>query len=144
MNILKVKEQGNSLQVTFDNNSVVTCPKVNSNIEYEMVKEWLANGGVIEDEFTPEELEAQTQAVAKVARVEALANLTVEVNGHVFDANETARTNMMAAILSAELIGKTEESWKLADNSVTVVTLAQLKEALALAIQAVGEIVKGQ
>lgn len=61
MNILKVKEQsgGNSLQVTFDNNSVVTCPKVNSNIEYKMVKEWLANGGVIEDEFTPEELEAQ-------------------------------------------------------------------------------------
>lgn len=145
MNILKVKEQsgGNSLQVTFDNNSVVTCPKVNSNIEYEMVKEWLAKGGVIEDEFTPEELEAQAEAVAKVVRTQELANLTVEVNGHVFDANETARTNMMAAILSAELIGKTEESWKLADNSVVLVTLAQLKEALALAIQAVGEIVKG-
>lgn len=141
--ILKVKEQGNSLQVTFDNGSQVSCPKVNSNIEYELVKEWLANGGVIEAEFTPEELEAQAEAVAKVVRTQELANLTVEVNGHVFDANETARTNMMAAILSAELIGKTEESWKLADNSVVLVTLAQLKEALALAIQAVGEIVKG-
>lgn len=143
MNILKVKEQGSCLSVTFDNGSQVSCPKVNSNIEYEMVKEWLANGGVTEDEFTPEELEAQAEAVAKVVRTQELANLTVEVNGHVFDANETARTNMMAAILAAELIGKTEESWKLADNSVVVVTLAQLKEALALAIQAVGEIVKG-
>lgn len=81
--------------------------------------------------------------VTKESRIAGLANLTVEVDGHVFDANETARNNMMAAILSAELIGKTEESWKLADNSVVVVTLAQLKETLAKAIQAVGEIVKG-
>ena len=67
MNILKVKEQsgGNSLQVTFNNNSVVSCPKVNSNIEYELVKEWLAIGGVIEDEFTTEELEAQATIISK-------------------------------------------------------------------------------
>lgn len=65
-------------------------------------------------------------------------------NGNTFDANETARTNMMAAILSADLIGKTEESWKLADNSTETITLNELKQALALAIQAVGEIVKGE
>ena len=65
MNILKVKEQGNSLAVTFDNNSVVTCPKINSNIEYEIVKEWIAIGGVIEEEFTPEELEAQATISTK-------------------------------------------------------------------------------
>ena len=65
MNILKVKEQGNCLSVTFEDGSLVTCPKVNSNIEYEMVKEWLANGNTIEPEFTEEELEAQATIINK-------------------------------------------------------------------------------
>lgn len=62
-------------------------------------------------------------------------------NGNVFDGNETARNNMLSAITSAEFIGKTEEYWKLADNSTVLVQLPELKEALALAIQEVGRIV---
>ena len=63
-------------------------------------------------------------------------------NGNVFDGNESARINMTSAIMSAELINKTEESWKLADNSIKLVSLDELKEALALSIQEVGNIVK--
>ena len=48
---------------------------------------------------------------------------------------------MISAILSADLIGKTEETWKLADNTTVLVTLMELKQALALAIQEVGRIV---
>ena len=63
-------------------------------------------------------------------------------NGNTFDGNETARNNMLSVITSAEFIGKTEEYWKLADNSTVLVQLPELKEALALAIQEVGNIVK--
>ena len=63
-------------------------------------------------------------------------------NGNVFDGNETARINMTSAIMSAELINKTEDYWKLADNSTKLITLDELKEALALSIQEVGNIVK--
>lgn len=63
-------------------------------------------------------------------------------NGTVLDGNETARNNMLSAIVSAELINKTEEYWKLADNSIKLLSLDELKEALALSIQEVGIIVK--
>lgn len=63
-------------------------------------------------------------------------------NGNTFDGNLEARTNMTSAILSAEVTGKTEDEWKLADNSKKVIQLSELKEALALAIQEVGNIVK--
>lgn len=63
-------------------------------------------------------------------------------NGNEFDGNETARNNILSAITSAEFIGKTEEYWKLADNSTVLVQLPELKEALALSIQEVGNIVK--
>jgi len=62
-------------------------------------------------------------------------------NGNTFDGNETARNNMTSAIISADVIGRTEEYWKLADNTVKLIQLAELKEALALSIQEVGSIV---
>ena len=88
------------------------------------------------------ELEAQTKIELKSAKELALNSITVMVNGNSFDGNETARTNMISAILSADLIGKTEETWKLADNTTVLVTLMELKQALALAVQEVGRIVK--
>ena len=60
----------------------------------------------------------------------------------MFDGNEAARNNMLSAIVSAELINKTEEYWKLVDKSIKLVSLDELKEALALSIQEVGNIVK--
>ena len=87
------------------------------------------------------ELEAQTKIELKAAKELALNSITVTVNGNSFDGNETARGNMSSAILSAEIIGKTEDTWKLADNSEVIVPIGDLKEALALSIQEVGRIV---
>ena len=73
-----------------------------------------------------------------------LTNLVVTTsNGNKFDGNLDARVNMLSSIQSAELIGKTEEYWKLADNSVVLISVTELKEALTLAIQKVGKIVTG-
>lgn len=87
------------------------------------------------------ELEAQAKTELKAAKELALNSITVEVNGKVFDGNETARGNMTSAILSAEIIGKTKDTWKLADNTSAVITIDELKQALALSIQEVGRIV---
>ena len=87
------------------------------------------------------ELEAQTKIELKAAKELALNSIMVTVNGNSFDGNETARGNMTSAILSAEVIGKTDDTWKLADNTSAVVTVQELKEALALSIQEVGRIV---
>ena len=82
------------------------------------------------------------ESVLKQAKADALNSITVTTkNGNTFDGNETARGNITSAILSAEVIGKTDDTWKLADNTSAVVTVQELKEALALSIQEVGRIV---
>ena len=87
---------------------------------------------------TAEDIAAQ----AKAAKVEALNTITVTTStGKVFDGNETARLNMLSAITAAGIVGQNSANWKLADNTVATVTLDELKQALALAIQRVGEIV---
>lgn len=100
----------------------------------------------IPTEYELAEIEAQKQVQIvqelKYAKTQALNTIVVTVNDKTFDGNETARTNMISAILSADLIGKTEETWKLADNTKVLVTLVELRQALALAIQEVGRIVK--
>ncbi len=71
-----------------------------------------------------------------------LNNLTVTTSkGNTFNGDETARNNMLSAINSADFVGKTEEHWKLADNSVKLINIDELREALALSIQEVGKIV---
>ena len=97
-----------------------------------------------EYELAAIEVQKQVQIVQelKYAKTQALNTIVVTVNDKTFDGNETARTNMISAILSADLIGKTEETWKLADNTKVLVTLVELRQALALAIQEVGRIVK--
>ena len=83
------------------------------------------------------------ESVLKQAKTDALNSITVTTkNGNTFDGNETARGNMTSAILASEVIGMTEDTWKLADNSEVLVTITELKEALALSIQEVGRIVK--
>ena len=94
----------------------------------------------VEDEILKNEYETMQSKAEKALRLSQLVVTTT--NGNVFDGNETARNNMLSAIVSAELINKTEEHWKLADNSTKLVSLDELKEALALSIQEVGSIVK--
>ena len=68
MEIQSVKIQGNGYLL----NGYMSVPQANGNREYELIKEWLAQGNVPEPEFTEEELQAQSTAKAKA---EALAYL---------------------------------------------------------------------
>ena len=77
----------------------------------------------------------------KSAKLIALDNIVVDVDGKLFDGNETARLNIMSAIQASELFRLTETGWKLADNTAVLVTLGELKMALALSMQEVGRIV---
>ena len=102
------------------------------------------------DDITAEEIEMGNLLVKDYLSKNGNSEKNVRLNniivttsaGNQFDGNETARNNMVSAIMSAELIGKTEDEWKLADNSTKLIQLSELKEALALAIQEVGNIVK--
>jgi len=90
------------------------------------------------------ELDQQVIDDAKQAKVEALATLVITTSfGNTFDGNETARNNMLSAIQASTFTGTTTANWRMANNTVVSVTLDELKEALTLAIQAVGVIVVG-
>jgi len=83
-------------------------------------------------------------AEAKQAKLDALAVLTITTsNGNKFDANDVARQDMLSAIDASATLGLTEQAWKMSDNSWVTITLAELKEASALAIQAKGAILSG-
>ena len=137
MEIQTIKIQGQGYLL----NGTMSVPKADGNKEYELIKQWLAEGNTPEPEFTEEELTAREQAKLKQAKAQALTQIVVEVEDMSFDGNETARLNMISAIQASELLGQTESPWKLADNMVQTVTTAELKQALALAIQEVGRIV---
>lgn len=120
---------------------------VSYSINAEEYKQWIAEGNEPEPEFTDEEVAAklavETYNIAKAAKELALNSITVEVNGKVFDGRAKDQVNIMAAIQAAELLNKTEETWVLNDDTKQIVTVEELKLALALAIQRVGEIVRG-
>lgn len=100
---------------------------------------------IVKDFRSNEEIELakieRIKSDLKSAKKLALDNIVVDVDGKLFDGNETARLNIMSAIQASELFGLAETGWKLADNSSTLVTLDELKTALALSIQEVGRIV---
>ena len=127
--------------------------KVNENSFFpkencELVKQWIAEGNNPEAEFTDEEVAAklavETYNITKAAKEIALNSITVEVNGKVFDGRAKDQVNIMAAIQASEVLGETSTEWVLNDNSKAVVTVGDLKMVLALSIQKVGQIVKGE
>jgi len=90
----------------------------------------------------PLKMQAEKALETKQTKVTALQTITVTTSsGNIFDGNESARINMVSVIAVADIAGITEKQWKLADNTVKLITLAELKEALLLAILAVGEII---
>ena len=76
---------------------------------------------------------------AKAERAAAVAALTVEVDGMVFDGDEKAQERMARAVLMAETPEETIE-WVLADSTVAIVTAAQLRRACRAAGKAMGEL----
>lgn len=78
----------------------------------------------------------------KSIKEDALNTLTVTTTaGNVFDADGKALINMLSALTASSTLGLTETYWRLADNSTALVSVDELKEAQALAIQAVGNVV---
>lgn len=138
--VIKTVKEINNKKGYLINNCISFVIDENSEL-LDSVKQWVKDGGIIEPEFTEEELESQRLAELKRAKTDALTKIVVEVNGKAFDGNEPARLNMISAIQASELLGVTDNAWKLADNSVATVTVDELKQTLALAIQEVGRIV---
>ena len=60
--------------------------------------------------------------------------------GKTFDGDEKSQDRMLRAINIAVIAGQTETEWKLADNTIVMVTLDELKEALTLAGQEMSRI----
>ena len=60
--------------------------------------------------------------------------------GKIFDGDETSQDRMVRAIQIASITGLTETQWKLANNEIVMVSLDELKEALALAGQEMSRI----
>lgn len=76
------------------------------------------------------------------SKQELLAGIIVTVStGKVFDGDELSQTRMARALQIAEYTGAVKTDWKLHDNTVKSVTIAELQEALSLAMVRVGEIV---
>lgn len=83
--------------------------------------------------FTQSEIEAIQRSRAKLerqARVDAIKVTTA--SGKVFDGDEVSQTRMARAIVAMQATNTTSTSWVLADNTPTLVTVAELVEALAL------------
>ena len=79
-------------------------------------------------EPTEEELAAQALEHAKAERAAAVASITVEVDGMVFDGDEKAQERMARAVSMADSLDE-ETEWVLADSTVAIVTAAQLRRA---------------
>ena len=87
----------------------------------------------------------QLIAEAKAQKAEALANIAVEISsGKVFDGNETARSDMASALTLAQLTNQATTQWKLANNQWSEVTIAEMTEALHLALLEKGRIIGGE
>ena len=77
----------------------------------------------------------ETSALSKLQVKNKLEKLCVKIStGKVFDANLEARQNLVDAIIATDFLKINETKWRMFDNSETVVTLDELKEAHALAI----------
>ena len=71
MEIKSVKIQGQGYLL----NGSMSVPQANGNREYELIKEWLAQGNVPEPEFTEEELAQQAKEQARQEALFTIAQL---------------------------------------------------------------------
>lgn len=83
---------------------------------------------------TEEEIAAQMLAQAKAERAEYVSKIIVEVEGLLFDGDETSQDRMARSCVALN-DGETVQ-WVLADNSIAQVTKEQLRQALRLAGEA--------
>lgn len=66
--------------------------------------------------------------------------IKVAINTKVFDGDELSQERMLRAINAAEILQQDSVLWKLSDNSVAEVSIAELKEAFRIAVQEMSNI----
>lgn len=97
--------------------------------------------GPVEPYVAPVPTPEQILAEKKRQRQAIVDAITVTTStGKVFDGNEDAQSRMSRAIQAAQIANIPSTTWVLANNVPTVVTLAELQEALVLSMQAMGAI----
>lgn len=117
MNIQTVEQQGSGYLV----NNKMHVPNSPGNMDYWGIQEWINKGGIVEPEFTLEELaEKQYQeelAAWKQQRQIAVDNIEATYNGVVYQGDEVSQTRMSRAI-AALPDDVTTIDWVAKDNSV--------------------------
>lgn len=78
--------------------------------------------------FSDEEVAMKQLLTAKAEREEFVSKIVVEVDGMMFDGDEVSQDRMARSIIALDLGEKVQ--WVLADNTIKMVTRAQLREAL--------------
>ena len=104
--------------------------------------QWYEGEDLLEGEGTEpvlepvDESEEAELARLRAERAEAVSKITVEVDGMVFDGDETSQDRIARTITAATAAGYGPEdttTWVLHDNTVAEVTIKQLSEALLAA-----------
>lgn len=110
----------------------VIFPMDETNADYQEFLQWSRQGGQLppRPEYVPDHY-----AEWKDERAAAVAAITVEVDGLVFDGDDDSQNRMARAVTAADLLTDTTP-WTLHDNSVVTVTALQLKTACRLAGEA--------
>jgi hypothetical protein len=78
--------------------------------------------------FSDEEVAMKQLLTAKAEREEYVKRIVVEVDDMMFDGDEVSQDRMARSIIALDLGEKVQ--WVLADNTIKMVTRAQLREAL--------------
>lgn len=87
---------------------------------------WYRKGSA--PKFSDEEVAMKQLVIAKAEREDYVSKIVVEVDGMLFDGDETSQDRMARSIIALDLGEKVQ--WVLADNTIKMVTRAQLREAL--------------
>lgn len=78
--------------------------------------------------FSDEEVAMKQLLAAKAEREDYVKRIVVEVDGMMFDGDEVSQDRMARSIIALDLGEKVQ--WVLADNTIKMVSRAQLREAL--------------
>ena len=125
-NIYSISSEYEATSIEVESNNIEFIPGYNK----------IYNGIDIVDVIDENYNNIKNSITAKNNKINNVATILVTtISGKVFDGDEKSQDRMVRAIQVAAITGLTETQWKLADNSIVMVTLDELKEALALAGQ---------
>lgn len=98
-----------------------------------------------QEEVIEKEIAKALVDIKKQERDYAIGNVIVTTAaGNKFNGEDKSQGRMTSALLAAAVLGKTEEEWKMADGTIKLIGIDELKEALALSILEVGRLIKGE